>query len=322
MIPIQIKRKMNTDALRQVEPLNVLLFEGEVNAHQFLIEPADGVSFAGAAVTAFFVRADNQRVDLTGAVTGEGEAAVTLGPNCYATPGRYRLTIFVTIGEETAAVYACCGSVQPTRGSEVAGDTEPIVEPTAPDLTPITDRLTSIDGKYWGPYGASLTVDGVAITQQGPFLTLNGTTTTGAYVKLDGGLTTGKYSDLVAMAQTGNYADGSAPKVSFVEISGSYTSVESDGITPSSPYGFAIVMLSTDSAFNDMRFSPNGPFGIGKIVSEAGTYGFILMLIANHTFDNYRIYLAVEDANRYHFLKDSLDSRYAALEARVAALEG
>ena len=135
MIPIQIKRKMNTDALRQVEPLNVLLFEGEVNAHQFLIEPADGVSFAGAAVTAFFVRADNQRVDLTGAVTGEGEAAVTLGPNCYATPGRYRLTIFVTIGEETAAVYACCGSVQPTRGSEVAGDTEPIVEPVEVDFS-------------------------------------------------------------------------------------------------------------------------------------------------------------------------------------------
>lgn len=146
MIPIQIKRKMNTDALRQVEPLNVLLFEGEVNAHQFLIEPADGVSFAGAAVTAFFVRADNQRVDLTGAVTGEGEAAVTLGPNCYATPGRYRLTIFVTIGEETAAVYACCGSVRPTRGSEVAGDTEPIVEPGVP----IGDRLDAIEAHLDG----------------------------------------------------------------------------------------------------------------------------------------------------------------------------
>lgn len=156
MIPIQIKRKMNTDALRQVEPLNVLLFEGEVNAHQFLIEPADGVSFAGAAVTAFFVRADNQRVDLTGAVTGDGEAAVTLGPNCYATPGRYRLTIFVTIGEETAAVYACCGSVQPTRGSEVAGDTEPIVEPVTVDLSGIEDRLDVLDSAYYE--GVDLTV--------------------------------------------------------------------------------------------------------------------------------------------------------------------
>ena len=318
-----ITRKANANALRQVENLDVLLFEGEVNAHKFQIEPVEGIDFTGATIVGTFLRSDNQRVQVeTGAVV-DGNAEITLTANCYAVPGRYRWTVYMVTADETACIYAACGTVQATQGSGTAGDTEPIIEPAAPDLTPITGRLASVDGKYWGPYGASLTVDGVTITQNGPFLTLNGTTTAGAYVKLDGGLTTGKYSDLAAMAQAGHYADGSAPMVSFDPIDGSYSAVESGGITPPSPYGgFAIVILSTDSVFNNTRLSPNGPFGMGKTVSEAGTYGFILMLIANHTFDNYRIYLAVEDANRYHFLKDSLDTRFAALEARVAALEG
>lgn len=149
-----ITRAMNANALRQVEPLDTMLFEGEVNAHQFVITPAAGVSFEGASVTAYFVRSDTQRVNLTGAVEN-GNAVVTISGNCCAVAGRYKLTIFAVTADETAAIYACAGTVHGTRGSEVAGDTEPIVEPPV-NLNAITDRLDVLDSAYYE--GVDLTV--------------------------------------------------------------------------------------------------------------------------------------------------------------------
>lgn len=193
-----ITRAMNANALRQVEPLDTLLFEGEVNAHQFVITPAAGVSFEGASVTAYFVRSDTQRVDLTGQVSG-GNAVVTISGNCCAVAGRYKLTIFAVTADETAAIYACAGTVKGTRGSEVAGDTEPIVEPETVDLTPITNRLTALEtavekmwtimkeleGLYYGNDG-TVTINGVTITRVGGIYTFNGTATDDFYVHLNG----------------------------------------------------------------------------------------------------------------------------------------
>lgn len=140
-----ITREANVNALRQVENLDVLLFEGEVNAHKFVIEPVEGISFDGATIVGTFLRADNQRVQVeTGAVV-DGNAEITLTAGCYAVPGRYRWTIYMVTADETACIYAACGTVQSTQGSGTAGDTEPIVEPTAPDLTPITDRLDALE---------------------------------------------------------------------------------------------------------------------------------------------------------------------------------
>lgn len=140
-----ITRKANANALRQVETLYVLLFEGEVNAHKFVIEPVEGISFDGATIVGTFLRADNQRVQVeTGAVV-DGNAEITLTAGCYAVPGRYRWTIYMVTADETACIYAACGTVQSTQGSGTAGDTEPIIEPTAPDLTPIENRLSALE---------------------------------------------------------------------------------------------------------------------------------------------------------------------------------
>ena len=140
-----ITREANVNALRQVENLDVLLFEGEVNAHMFRIKPVEGIDFTGATIVGTFLRSDNQRVQVeTGAVV-DGNAEITLTAGCYAVPGRYRWTIYMVTADETACIYAACGTVQATQGSGTAGDTEPIIEPTAPDLTPITDRLDALE---------------------------------------------------------------------------------------------------------------------------------------------------------------------------------
>lgn len=317
-----ITREANVNALRQVESLDTLLFEGEVNAHMFRIKPVEGIDFTGATIVGTFLRADNQRVQVeTGAVV-DGNAEITLTAGCYAVPGRYRWTIYMVTADETACIYAACGTVQSTQGSGTAGDTEPIIEPTAPDLTPITDRLTAVEGRYWGEFGASLTAGGVTITQEGPYITLNGTST-GAYVKMDGGLTAGTFSALTSMDQAGRFAAGSAPRISFSSVSGSYTEEQSDGITPSSPYGpFAIRIVSTDSGFNNTTLSPRGFNAFGAVSIDAGTFGLILILTANYTFDHYRVYVAAEDTNLYHAESERLINKITALEARVAALEG
>lgn len=185
---IEIRRPVNPNALRQVENLAVTLFEGEVNAHKFIVTPGEGISFTGATPVAFFVRADNQRVDLTGALNGDN-LEITLSANCYAVPGRYKLTIFAQTEAETAAVYACAGTVQGTRGSEVAGDTEPIVEPAqgvdAETLEMIDTAMQAIHGLYHGNDGTQ-TLNGLTVTRKGFLYTFNGTPTGRVFVRLNG----------------------------------------------------------------------------------------------------------------------------------------
>jgi len=180
-----IPRKANANALRQVENLDILLFEGEIAAHQFVIEPTDGVSFTGAQIVGIFLRADNQRVEVeNGTVTG-GNAVITLTASCYAVPGRFKWTVYAVTASETVCIYAAAGTVYSTRGTEEAGDTEPIVEPDTGNVADLQTAIEFLHGLNHGTDG-SVTVNGVTITRKGFVYTLNGTATATIYVHLNG----------------------------------------------------------------------------------------------------------------------------------------
>ena len=141
---------MKSDALRNVESLPYLFFEGESNAHTFVIEP-DGVSFDGYSVTARYLRADDQLVAITGALVG-GSAEIVLPASCYAVQGRFTLFIYVSKTENagevnetttTVCVYACKGWVTNTVNAETAGDTEPIIEPYPTDA--LAERVAALE---------------------------------------------------------------------------------------------------------------------------------------------------------------------------------
>lgn len=147
---ITITRKMKNDALRNVENLSYLFFEGESNAHKFVIQP-DGVSFDGYSVTARYLRADDQLVGITGALV-DGSAEIILSASCYAVQGRCKLFIYVTKteneGEETeksttVCIYACQGMVVNTVNVSTAGDTEPIIEPYPTDA--LVERVAALE---------------------------------------------------------------------------------------------------------------------------------------------------------------------------------
>ena len=164
---ITIERTMSVNALREVEQLGKLLFEGEQNAHMFLIRPTDGISFSGYEVTARFVRADGQNVAVGGALDGT-RARVVLTPSCYAVAGLFQLFIYVVSESETVCIYACAGQVIATVGANgTAGEVpEPIIESYGGG-----DSRYRFDG---GPNG-TYTEYGVTVTNDGRLYTLSGT---------------------------------------------------------------------------------------------------------------------------------------------------
>ena len=177
---IDIKRTMIANAPQQIEDMSILLFEGEVYAHRFLIAPLPGISFSGCEVTARFVRADHQNVAVGGSVSSQGEACVVLTPACYAVPGYYKLFIYVVSNEETVCVYACTGPVQATVGANgSAGEIpEPIIESYGGG---------SGDSRYrfeGGPNGTYDTQRGITITNDGRLYTLSGTGSTNDLVSI------------------------------------------------------------------------------------------------------------------------------------------
>lgn len=124
-----VSRTMAVGSMVQPECLNILLFEGEIAAHEFVIAPETGLDFTGYAVTARFVRADGQNVAINGTLT-DGNACVTLTASCYASPGAYKLFIYVTDANETVCVYACAGQVLSTIGANgTASGAESIIDP-------------------------------------------------------------------------------------------------------------------------------------------------------------------------------------------------
>lgn len=120
-----IKRVWNQNRMVNIEDLSGAAFQAESGGHTFEISGVDDTGAAVAlsgTVAGVFRRPDNADIALTGSASG-GVASVTLTDDCYAVPGRFVLTIFVTSGGQKTAVYAAVGTVSATNGGAVAGDT-------------------------------------------------------------------------------------------------------------------------------------------------------------------------------------------------------
>lgn len=123
-----IKRAWNKNKLVKVEDLTGMTFQAESGGHTFEIS---GVDDTGAAVSLSgtvegrFLRADNAEIIISGTASG-GKVSVTLSEACYAIPGRFLLTIYVTSGGQKVAVYAATGSVVATSGT-ASGSIPPLV---------------------------------------------------------------------------------------------------------------------------------------------------------------------------------------------------
>lgn len=160
-----IKRAWNKNKLVKVEDLTGMTFQAESGGHTFEIS---GVDDTGAAVSlsgtveARFLRADNAEIIISGAASG-GKASVTLSAACYAIPGRFLLTIYVTSGGQKVAVYAATGSVVATSGT-ASGSIPPLV----------TDSVQANTGTFGSISTGDATVDGVLdITPRRCYATLS-----------------------------------------------------------------------------------------------------------------------------------------------------
>lgn len=145
---ITIDRTMSSAPLRDIEALPVLLFEGERYAHKFVIHPATGIAFAGMAVTARFITADETEEEIVapGGQVVDGAAVVTLTPACYTVPGHFKFFIYVTDANRTVCVYACTGVVIPTVGANgTAGTSAGVIIEAYTAGAPLLDSL--IPGK-------------------------------------------------------------------------------------------------------------------------------------------------------------------------------
>ena len=144
---ITIERTMTAAPLKDVEQLQVLLFEGELNAHQFQISPPERISFSGMDVTARFIRPDQTDVAITGWLDERGRANVVLTQRCYQAAGNFKLYIYVVNEEKTVCVYACTGSVIPTVGLNGQAPTAPDYIETYDDgaLDALEDRIAAVE---------------------------------------------------------------------------------------------------------------------------------------------------------------------------------
>ena len=142
-----IRRVWNQNRMVNIEDLTGAAFQAEIGGHTFEIS---GIDDTGAAVTlsgtvsGVFRRPDNADIALTGSAS-DGVVSVTLSEDCYAVPGRFGLTIFVTSDSQKVAVYACVGTVAVSSTGNVAGDTPASVEDLIDDINAaIADLNTAI----------------------------------------------------------------------------------------------------------------------------------------------------------------------------------
>ena len=147
-----IKRAWNKNKLVKVEDLTGMTFQAESGGHTFEIS---GVDDTGAAVSLSgtvegrFLRADNAEIIISGTVSS-GKVSVTLSAACYAIPGRFLLTVYVTSGGQKVAVYAATGSVVATSGT-ASGSIPPLV----------TDSVQANTGTFGSISTGDATVGGV-----------------------------------------------------------------------------------------------------------------------------------------------------------------
>ena len=169
---IDIMKQMPGQGMRLVETLP-LLFQGENNAHRFIIVPAEGVDFTGCGIEGRFIRADNTQVSLVGGVVS-GNAEIVLTGECYNVAGRAQLTVYATQNSQAVAIYAAVGNVFPSMGGAAAPENTSLLEPY-----PINRMMADQNLRSWWVAGETATLDyyGVTITQTGDEIEINGTLT-------------------------------------------------------------------------------------------------------------------------------------------------
>lgn len=125
-----IRRFWNQYSMVNIEDLRGSAFMDEYGGHTFEISGTDGngntVPLSGT-VSAIFLRPDNTDVAIIGSVSS-GKAYITLTDECYAIPGNFGLTVFLSDGGHKTAIYAAVGSVHRSSSGEVSPGTAETVE--------------------------------------------------------------------------------------------------------------------------------------------------------------------------------------------------
>lgn len=138
ILPRALTRTMDeTGGLLVIDRMYGVTLEPETGMHTFRVKPPSGETFPDSViVTAQFLRADGKKVFLTGQVEENGDAVITLKPECYAVPGRVTLTIYVTTPTpanapyQSTRIYAAEGVVMSADGSQtiVTDDTINLID--------------------------------------------------------------------------------------------------------------------------------------------------------------------------------------------------
>lgn len=124
---ITLKRTVNLSEPILPEVLQAPLYEGEKNAHTFMITAEkDKLPHAlSGSVVAYFERNDGNTVRVEGE-TKDGAAILTLSPECYQTGVFYLAVMLISDGAQTV-IYAASGRVRNTQDGEIidGGNTIP-----------------------------------------------------------------------------------------------------------------------------------------------------------------------------------------------------
>ncbi len=124
---ITLKRTVNLSEPILPEVLSAPLYEGEKNAHTFMItaEKDKLPHTLSGAVVAYFERNDGNTVRVEGE-TKDGAAILTLSPECYQTGVFYLAVMLISDGAQTV-IYAASGRVRNTQDGEIinGGDAIP-----------------------------------------------------------------------------------------------------------------------------------------------------------------------------------------------------
>lgn len=161
---IVIEKRTNLDAPIKVDSLNGVMFTTEAEAHQFVVrceQEGQELTLAGT-ITAKFVRADGNTVELIGSIS-DGAAVVTLAQDCYNVQGRFQLAIFNTVGDTKLCIYACVGYIQKAQAGNLidSGGIIPDVEDLIADIQAAVESIppsyTTLLASVAGTYSASKT---------------------------------------------------------------------------------------------------------------------------------------------------------------------
>ena len=177
-----IRRVWNQNRMVNIEDLTGAAFQAENGGHTFEISGIDDTGAAVAlsgTVAGVFRRPDNADIALTGSAS-DGVVSVTLSEDCYAVPGRFGLTIFVTSNSQKVAVYACVGTVAVSSTGNVAGDTPANVEDLLDAIDAAIADLNSAIGQIPASYANVMaaiapTYSGSALYSVGSYAWYDGT---------------------------------------------------------------------------------------------------------------------------------------------------